>query len=136
MNNVGVYSASEFNMGFTLIELLVVIAIIAIFLAFFIPNLLNSRKAANNNAALTFTRNAVGVAESKRAAAGDVAQYPIATNCVPDIYPNLMSGIRSCQARQDGNSSYILVQSEATGQYFYFDGETIQGPLNSAPTSW
>ena len=45
------------NKGFTLIELMIVVAIIAIIAAIAIPNLLESKKAANEASAISALRN-------------------------------------------------------------------------------
>jgi prepilin-type N-terminal cleavage/methylation domain-containing protein len=52
--------------GFTLIELLIVIAVIAILAAIAIPNLLSSRKAANESSAIASLRTLVSAQETFR----------------------------------------------------------------------
>ena len=52
--------------GFTLIELLIVIAVIAILAAIAIPNLLSSRKAANESSAISAVRTLISAQETYR----------------------------------------------------------------------
>jgi prepilin-type N-terminal cleavage/methylation domain-containing protein len=66
--------------GFTLIELLIVIAVIAILAALAIPNLISSRKSANETNAISMLRTIVGAEEQYRSRAlggsttyGDIA---------------------------------------------------------------
>ena len=56
--------------GFTLIELLIVIAVIAILAAIAIPNLLSSRKAANEASAISSVRTLVSAEETYRSRFG------------------------------------------------------------------
>lgn len=59
--------------GFTLIELLIVIAVIAILAAIAIPNLLSSRKAANESSAISSVRTVVSAQETYRSRYGTYA---------------------------------------------------------------
>jgi prepilin-type N-terminal cleavage/methylation domain-containing protein len=63
-------TAKKAQKGFTLIELLIVIAVIAILAAIAIPNLLSSRKAANESSAISSVRTLVTAEETYRSRYG------------------------------------------------------------------
>jgi type IV pilus assembly protein PilA len=121
--------------GFTLIEILVVVAVIAILAAVMIPNLLQSRQAAQNSDAQALTRNAASMAEIRRSEYGDRVVYAAATDCVSHVVDFLSQSVLSCQVKQDSNTSYVLTRA-VTGKYYFFNGERIQGPLDTLPTAW
>jgi prepilin-type N-terminal cleavage/methylation domain-containing protein len=72
--------------GFTLIELLIVIAVIAILAAIAIPNLLSSRKAANESSAISSVRTLITAEETYR------SRYGTYTATIGDLGPAPSSG--------------------------------------------
>lgn len=120
--------------AFTLIELLIVIAIIGVLAAVLIPNLISARQAANNSGTMSLARNTVTLAEAKRSADGGVP-FPTVTGCAPAVVATLPDNVDTCQLHQDADATYVLARSKV-GQYFHFDGATMNGPLSTAPTSW
>ena len=93
--------------GFNLIELLIVVAIIAIITAIAIPNVLNSRKAANESSAIAALR-AIGSAQ---------VSYSVENNRYGSITELIAAGLLDERFKEDGkiNGYKITTETAAKG---------------------
>lgn len=96
--------------GFTLIELLIVIAVIAILAAIAIPNLLSSRKAANESSAISSVRTLISAQETYRSRKGTYAANNAALGTA-----KLVDSLLGPASGDAVKSGYKLVTSTASG---------------------
>lgn len=116
--------------GFTLIELLIVIAIISLLAAVLVPSMIQARKTAVNNDALTYARNAVTLGEIYRSQYGNLGNTP--ADCTTALGIVVSQNVQQCRIRQDENATYVSVRSKA-GNYYYFDGSSLTNMIATAP---
>ena len=105
--------------GFTLIELMIVVAIIAIIAAIAIPNLLGSRKAANQSTAIANLRNLATAEETY--AAGHGNKYAPTFDLM-----NFLTNSSTNQISRAGYDYYLVVNSSSnpTDWYAYAFAQT------------
>jgi type IV pilus assembly protein PilA len=112
----------DFDSGFSLIELLIVVAIILIIAAIAIPNLLRSRIAANEAAAVANLRTLTTAAQTYSTTYAD--GYPATAAVLGGT-----SSTPSCNAALVVDNTIALPPGQKSGYIFVYTGEDGNVPL-------
>ena len=97
--------------GFSLIELLIVVAIIGIIAAIAIPNLLASRRAANEAAAISMVRTLTSAEEAYRATSGGGSRFTDLDGLVEQKLVDATVGAATVVANARSGFVYSIVTS-------------------------
>jgi type IV pilus assembly protein PilA len=113
--------------GFTLIELLIVIVIIAILAAVLIPSLLNSRKRANDTAAVAYTRNVATEIEATR----DITTGRVTATTCPGT-ANKPAVVTGCEVElKDGGNNFVVTVTYTGGSASAVQYDSSTGRLTT-----
>ena len=103
--------------GFSLIELLIVVAIIGIIAAIAIPNLLASRRAANEAAAVSMVRTLTSAEEAYRATYGDGTKFTGLDGLVDKKLIDATVGAATVVAKARNGYIYSVVLSASAADF-------------------
>jgi prepilin-type N-terminal cleavage/methylation domain-containing protein len=106
--------------GFSLVELLIVVAIIGIIAAIAIPNLLASRRAANEASAISAVRTVSSAQEAYRATVGNGQQFATFAQLLSSSM--LDSTLASATTAADAKSGYVYALTITGGGAFFCVG--------------
>ena len=121
--------------GFSLIELLIVVAIIGIIVAIAIPNLLASRRAANEASAQAGLRILTGAEASYRSAHGNGIYGTLADLNTVNLIDNTLAGATSATSAQSGYIYQLTPLAATAGEpASYIGGNYPSGPSGMTQT--